>query len=88
MRIEVFGSVRSIWLRGDHDNHKNDQMDGINVSQNLIPEARANNGNVLPQNQLREVLWTEVLVHLNKDAEVQPLLDGKKDCKMTEKGAQ
>ena len=63
-------------------------MDDINVSQNLIPEARANNGNVLPQNQLWEVLRTEVLVHLNKDAEVQPLLDGKKDCKMTEKGRQ
>ena len=83
-----FGSVRSISLRGDHGNHKNDQMDAINVCQNLIPEARANNGNVLPQNKLWEVLWTEVLVHLNKDAEVQPLLDGKKDCKMTEKGAQ
>ena len=83
-----FRSVRSISLRGDHGNHKNDQMDAINVCQNLIPEARANKGNVLPQNQLWEVLWTEVLVHLNKDAEVQPLLDGKKDCKMTEKGTQ
>ena len=45
-------------------------MDDIDVSQNLKPEARANNGDVLPQNKLREVLGTEVLAHHNRDNEV------------------
>ena len=35
-------------------------MDDVNFSQNLKPEARANNGDVLPQNKLREVTGTEV----------------------------
>ena len=52
--------MENLKLRDGHSNHKKDQMDDINFSQNLKPEARANNGDVLPQNKLREVTGTEV----------------------------
>ena len=45
-------------------------MDDVGVSQYLKPEAKSNNDDVLPQNKLREVLGTEVLVHHNRDAGV------------------
>ena len=63
-------------------------MDDIDVTQNVKPEARSNNGDVLPQDKLREVLELEVLVHHNPDAEVDRLLDGKRNRKMREKGRQ
>ena len=49
---------------------------------------KSNNGDVLPQNKLTEVLKPKVLVHHNRDAEVDQLLDGKRNRKMAEKGRQ
>ena len=42
-------SIENLRLRDDHGNHNKDQMDDINFSQNLKPEARLNNGDVLPE---------------------------------------
>ena len=81
-------SMENLRLRDHHGNHDKDQMDDIDISQNLKPEARSNNGDVLPHNKLRQVLEPEVLVYHNKDAEVDQLLDGKRNRKMTEKGRQ
>ena len=81
-------SVENLRLQDDHGNHNIDQMDDINISQNLKPEVRSNNGDVLTQNKLRQVLEPKVWVHHNRDAEVDQLLDGKRNCKMTEKGGQ
>ena len=78
-------SMENLRLTDDHGNHNKDQID---VSQNLKPEARSTNGNVLHQNKLRQVLEPKLLVHQNRDAEVNQLLDGKRNCKMTEKGKQ
>ena len=41
-------SMENLRLRDDHGNHSKDQMDDIDVSQNLKPEARSNNADVLP----------------------------------------
>ena len=81
-------SIENLRLRDDHGNHSKDQMDDIDVSQNLKPEARSNNGDVLSQNKSRPVLEPEVLVDHNTDAEVDRLLDGKRNRKTTEKGRQ
>ena len=70
-------SMENLRFRDDHGNHRKDEMDDIDVIQNLKPEARPNNGDVLPQNKLWQVLEPRVLVHHNKDAEVDRLLDGK-----------
>ena len=75
-------------LRDDHGNHNKDQMNDIDVSQNLKSEARSNNGDILPQNKLRQVLEPKVLVHHNRDAKVDQLLDGKGSHKMIEIGKQ
>ena len=80
-------SMENLRLKDDHGNLKRDQMDDIDVSQNLKPEVRSNNG-VLPQNKLRQVLEPKVLVHHNRDAEVDQLLDGKRNRKMTDKERQ
>ena len=61
-------------------------MDDIDVSQNLKLGTRSDNGDILPQNKLRQVLEPKVLVHHNRDAEVDQLLDGERNCKLTEKG--
>ena len=61
--------MENLKLRDDHGNHNRDQMDDDGVSQSLKPQARSNNGNILPENKLREVLKTEMLVHHNRDAE-------------------
>ena len=53
-------SMKNLRLRDDHGNQNKDQKDNIDVSQNLKPEAKANNGDVLPQNKLKEVLETEM----------------------------
>ena len=79
-------SMESLRLRDDYGSHNKDQMDDIDVSQNLKPEARSNNGDILPKNKLRQVLEPKVLVHHNRDTEVDQLLDGKRNRKMTEKG--
>ena len=79
-------SMENLRLRDDHGNHNKDQMDDDDVSENLKSEARSNNGDVLPQNKLRQVLEPKVLVHHNRDTEVDQLLDGKRNRKMTEKG--
>ena len=81
-------SMENFRLTDDHGNHNRDQMDDINISQNLKPEVRSNSGDTLPQNKLRQVLELKVLVHHNRDAEVDQLLDGKRNPKMTEKGRQ
>ena len=81
-------SMENVRLRDDHDNRNRYQMDDVDISQNLKPEVRSNNGDVLPQNKLRQVLEPKVLVHHNRGAEAYHLLDGKKYCKMTEKGRQ
>ena len=81
-------SMESLRLRDDYGSHNKDQMDDIDVSQNLKPEARSNNGDVLPYNKLRQVLEPKVMVHHNRDAEVDQLLDGKRNRKMTEKRRQ
>ena len=80
-------SMENLRLKDDHGNLNRDQMDDIDVSQNLKPEVRSNNG-VLPRNKLRQVLEPKVLVHYNKDAEVDQLLDGKRNRKMTDKERQ
>ena len=49
-------SMENLTLRDDHGNHSRDQMDDIDVSQKLKPEVGSNNGNVLLQNNLRQVL--------------------------------
>ena len=49
-------SMENLRLRDDHGNHSRDQMDNIDVSQKLKPELGSNNGNVLLQNNLRQVL--------------------------------
>ena len=71
-------SMENLKVRDDHDNHNRDQMDDVGFSQNLKPETRSNNGHVLPQNKLMEVLEKEVFAHHNKEAEVDRLLNGKK----------
>ena len=81
-------SMENFRRRNDHGNHNRDQMDDINVSQNLKPELRSNNGDVLTQNKLRQVLEPKVLIHHKRDAEVNQLLDGKRNRKMVEKGRQ
>ena len=81
-------SMENFRLTDDHGNHNRDQMDDINISQNLKPEVRSNSGDTLPRNKLRQVLEPKVLVHHNRDAEVDQLLDGKRNPKMTEKGRQ
>ena len=81
-------SMGNLRLRDHHGNHNKDQMDDIDISQNLKPEARSNNGDVLPHNKLKQLLEPEVLVHHNRYAEVDQLLDGKINRKMTEKGRQ
>ena len=48
--------MENLILRDDHGNHNKDQMDDIDVSQNLNPKARLNNGDVLPHNKLRQIL--------------------------------
>ena len=48
--------MENLRLRDDHGNHSRDQMDDIDVSQKLKPEVGSNNGNVLLQNNLRQVL--------------------------------
>ena len=53
-------SMKNLRLGDDHGNQNKDQKDNIDVSQNLKPEAKANNGDVLPQNKLKEVLETEM----------------------------
>ena len=81
-------SMENLRFKDDHVNLNRDQMDDIDVSQNLKAEVRSNNG-VLPRNKLlMQVLETKVLVHHNRDAEVDQLLDGKRNPKMTEKGRQ
>ena len=65
---------------------KKDYIDDTDVSQNLKLGKRSNNGDILPQNKLRQVLEPKVLVHHNRDAEVDQLLDGERNCKLTEKG--
>ena len=47
LRIRI-GNFRP---RDDHGNHNKNQTYGMDVSQNLEPEARANNGDVLRQNK-------------------------------------
>ena len=81
-------SMENLRLRDDHGNHNKDQMDDIDVSQNLKPEPRSNNSDVLPQDKSRQFLEPEVLAHHNRDAEVDRLLDGKRNRKMKEKGRQ
>ena len=81
-------SMENLRLRDDHGNHNRDQMDDNNVSQNLKPGLKSNNGDVLPQNKLRQVLEPKVLVHHNRVAELDQLLGGKRNRKMTEKGRQ
>ena len=49
-------SMENLRLRDDHGNHSRYQMDDIDVSQKLKPEVGSNNGNVLLQNNLRQVL--------------------------------
>ena len=49
-------SMENLRLRDDHGNHSRDQMDDIDVSQKLKTEVGSNNGNVLLQNNLRQVL--------------------------------
>ena len=44
-------SMKNLRLGDDHGNQNKDQKDNIDVSQNLKPEAKANNGDVLPQNR-------------------------------------
>ena len=56
MRIIVFRSVWRISDSVDHGNHNKDQMDDTDNGQNLKPEARSNNGDVLPHNKFRQVL--------------------------------
>ena len=46
-------SMENLRIRDNHGNHNRDQMDDINVSQNLKPEVKSNNGGVLRQNKLR-----------------------------------
>ena len=70
-------SMENLRFRDDHGNHRKDEMDDIDVIQNLKPEARSNNGDVLPQNKLWQVREPRVMVHHNRDAEVDLLLDGK-----------
>ena len=53
-------SMKNLRFGDDHGNQNKDQKDNIDVSQNLKPEAKANNGDVLPQNKLKEVLETEM----------------------------
>ena len=48
--------MENLILRDDHGNHNKDQMNDIDVSQNLNPKARLNNGDVLPHNKLRQIL--------------------------------
>ena len=81
-------SMENFRRRNDHGNDNRDQMDDINVSQNLKPEVRSNNDDVLTQNKLRQALEPKVLIHHKRDAEVNQLLDGKRNRKMTEKGRQ
>ena len=45
--------MENLRLSDDHGNYNKDQMDNIDVSQNMKPEARSNNGDVSPQNKLR-----------------------------------
>ena len=81
-------SMENLRFKDDHVNLNRDQMDDIDVSQNLKAEVRSNNG-VLPRNKLlMQVLETKVLVHHNRDAEVDQLLDGKRNRKMTDKERQ
>ena len=49
-------SMENLRLRDDHGNHSRDQMGDIDVSQKLKTEVGSNNGNVLLQNNLRQVL--------------------------------
>ena len=77
--------MENVRLRDDHGNHNKDQMDDIDVSQNLKPEPRSNNSDVLPQDKSRQFLEPEVLAHHNREPEVDRLLDGKRNRKMTEK---
>ena len=49
-------SMQNFRLRDDHGNHNKNQMDDIDISQNLKPEAISNNGDVLLQNKLKQVL--------------------------------
>ena len=49
-------SMENLRLRDDHGNHSRDQMNDIDVSQKLKPEVGSNNGNVLLQNNFRQVL--------------------------------
>ena len=80
--------MESLKLRNDHGNHNRDQMDGVGVSQNLKPEARSNTGDVLPEEKVKGSFGRRSVVHHNRDAEVDQLLDGKRNRKMTEKGRQ
>ena len=41
-------------------------MDDTGNGQNLKPEARSNNSDVLPHNKLRQVLQPKMLVHYNR----------------------
>ena len=42
-------SMENLKLKDNHRNQNRDQMDDVDVSQNLKPEARSDNGDVLPQ---------------------------------------
>ena len=61
-------------------------MDEINVNRNFKSEVKSNNGDVLPENKLRQVVEPKVLVHHHRDAELDRLLDDERNRKMTEKG--
>ena len=48
--------MENLILRYEYGNYNKDQMDDIDVSQNLKPKVRLNNGDVLPHNKLRQIL--------------------------------
>ena len=81
-------SMENLRLIDDHGNHNKDQMDYIDVSQILKPKVISNTGYILAHNKLRQVLEPKVSLHHSRDAEVDQLLDGERNLKMTEKGRQ
>ena len=81
-------SMENLRLIDDHGNHNKDQMDYIDVSQILKPKVISNTGYILAHNKLRQVLELKVSLHHSRDAEVDQLLDGERNLKMTEKGRQ
>ena len=81
-------SLENLRLIDDHGNHNKDQMDYIDVSQIQKPKVISNTGYILAHNKLRQVLEPKVSLHHSRDAEVDQLLDGERNLKMTEKGRQ